>query len=359
MHSNRQNRRGSGFSLTELLIVLAVLGTLLALAFPAFTRVVVITRRAQCSKTLKDIGVAYASQLFDATSVAGVDTIHSAVWARQLAPYFGGHRDAFWCTATGKSDGMGYEAVGELPEGVYSLPDAKIRIYNGNSKLYDVDTFTAYPYWLEGTHQDFGRRPGIWKVNATVYDALSRGDMPQYTPGPNSRDYWFIIEDQRTVTDGEPDTAGGDTDFNDFDLHVIQNGIDVTVTGYHKSAGYNFGLVDMEGNVTQESGDMIGPLNLQGVRRLSYGMSTEIHQVAEKARNSSTIIMVDYKDDQVATGDSLAALGSSWDLYRTARHMGQMNALYADGHVRPHRPDEIDPSFTQGETFWDPFSAAE
>jgi prepilin-type processing-associated H-X9-DG protein len=182
--------------------------------------------------------------------------------------------------------------------------------------------------------------------------------MPAYTPGPDPNKYWFVIEDQRVNRDDGHDGAAGDTDFNDFDLRVIEQGIDVTVTGYHRSAGFTFGLVDMEGKLTYEEGGVIGPLELQGVRRLSYGMNTQVHQIAEREPNGGTIILVDYKDDEVITSGVAMSLGE-WDLNRAPRHMGKMKALYADGHVQGHEPDEIDPAMSYGEGFWSPFVPVE
>ena len=201
MAHNCQSRWGRAFSLVELLIVMAVLATILLMAIPAFTRVVVVTRRVKCSKTLQNIGIAYDAKLMEIHTNEGVTGIFANGWVRQLAPDLGYHRDAFWCTATGRSDGMGFDAKGESPEGTESLPDVKIRIFSGASKLYDVETFNAYPYWLEGSHTDFGRTPGVWKVNADIFPTLNRSDMPKYTPGSNPREYWFVIEDQRVTGD--------------------------------------------------------------------------------------------------------------------------------------------------------------
>jgi len=331
---------------------MTVLATILFLALPAFTRAIVVTRRVRCANTLRHIHKAYGVRLMDIETNKDISSFDAVGWASELAPYFGHHRDAFWCIATGKSDGMGYDAEGD--EGASGLPTVKIRVYNGGTMLYDLDTFNAYPYWLEGDHSWFNRVPGIWKINADVYASLDRYNMPMYTAGPDPMGYWFVIEDQRVSSPDDPfGSAAGDKDFNDFDLHVLEKGTQVTLTGYHRSAGYNFGLVDTEGNVYREAGGTIGPIDLEGKGRLSYGMNSEVRKIVGTARNSHTILLVDYKYAIVHTGNSIG-LSEGWDMLQAPRHMGKMNALYADGHVGAHDPDEIDPALSSGEPFWDP-----
>ncbi len=350
MSRDTYKREGRGFTLTELLVVMAVLSTLMLLVLPAFTRGIVITRRVRCSGTLSHIGVAYAALLADVELNRAVHELQATGWARRLAPYLSYHRDGFWCTATGKSDGMGYDATDD--DGVGSLPDVKIRIYDGGI-LYDVDTFTAYPYWLEGDHIAFGRTPGIWKVNSEVYGSVDRYNMPQYTPGPSRRDYWFIIEDQRVADDeGSPGTGAGDKDFNDFDLHVQeQSDGRVVLTGYHRAAGYTFALVGPDGTVYPEQSLTIGPVEVTGIDRLSYGMNSEIENLTRTSQSGDSIIVVDFKNEVVGTGRSIG-LTDGWDILHAPRHMGQMNVLHADGHVGTRDPDEIDPEMSTGAEFW-------
>lgn len=352
MNRDTYKREGRGFTLTELLVVMAVLSTLLLLVLPAFTRGIVITRRVRCANTLSHIGVAYGALLADVELNRAVHELQATGWARRLAPYLGLHRDGFWCTATGKSDGMGYDAAGD--NGAGSMPDVKIRIYNGGSMLYDVDTFTAYPYWLEGSHRSFDRRPGIWKVSTEVYAGLDRYNMPQYTPGSSRRDYWFVIEDQRVADDeGSPGTGAGDKDFNDFDLHVHeQSDGRVVLTGYHRDAGYNFALVGPDGTIYPEQSGTVGPIGVSGIDRLSYGMNSQIENITRTSQSGDSIIVVDFKHEVVDTGRSIG-LTEGWDILHAPRHMGQMNALYADGHVGTHDPDEIDPEMSTGAEFWE------
>jgi len=158
--------------------------------------------------------------------------------------------------------------------------DVQLRVYNGAMFLYDLETFAYYPYWREGSHTDFGRDPGLWKVNDDVYanGNLDRQDMPQYAAGTDPLVYWFIFEDTRT---GEGYwQAAGDRDFNDFDVKVVEDPVTQTVelTGYHKDSGYNFRLVAPDGTVYGESSSQIGPITFD--TSPSYGAHPWVFSLA-------------------------------------------------------------------------------
>src|SRR5438093_5027892 len=60
-----KNERKKGFTLVELLVVIAVIGILAALIFPAFARVKDTARTTQCASNLRQMGLAMTMYFAD------------------------------------------------------------------------------------------------------------------------------------------------------------------------------------------------------------------------------------------------------------------------------------------------------
>ena len=58
VNSGQFNRRADGFSLVEMLLVIAITGTLAALLLPALERTKARAKRIECLRDLREIGVA-------------------------------------------------------------------------------------------------------------------------------------------------------------------------------------------------------------------------------------------------------------------------------------------------------------
>lgn len=354
--SRRVDKDVPGFTLSELLVVLGVIALLLAILGPAYGRVMASARSTMCKSNLKEIGKVYAMIIAEGELASNARALSSYGWAKRFREdYLGGNGDVLHCPATGHDDGLShgdYDASSENPWGVTSLPDVKIRVYNGSTQLYDLDTFTSYPYWLDGSHADFDRRPGLWKVTPETYENIDLAHLPRYVPGSNPTEYWYLIEDQRTGT-GSNDAAG-DSDFNDFDLHVKELGAaKVELTGYHRNAGYHFGLVDEEGTEYPQINRQIGPIVLQGVWGLSYGMNTQVGDLQRIGASNRAIVVVDYRAESVGTG-LWVGTNEGWEALRAPRHLGKLNALHADGGVEAYEADEVDPEVSTGAPYWSP-----
>jgi prepilin-type N-terminal cleavage/methylation domain-containing protein len=351
-------RCGRGFTLAELLVVVAVLAMLMAILSPTMARVLATARNTSCKSNLNEIGKAYTTLITEGEADYSRPPISAHGWAGRFAEdYFRDNTEVLRCPAAGHDDSAhagDYDASDENPWLVTSLPDVKIRVYNGSTRLYDLDTFTVYPYWLEGSHIDFGRRTGLWKLNNDEYEGVNRYDMPQYTPGSNPRSYWFVIEDQRTSSqDGGFGDAAGDEDFNDFDLHVYEMGNGkVQLTGYHRDAGYHFAIIDEDGTEYAEHGGVI-EAEVQGLWGLSYGMNSQAEDLQKIAPHGDTVIVVDYKDETVSTGRWIG-FDDGWGMLRAPRHRGKLNALHGQGNVQSHDADEVDPETSRGAPYWWP-----
>ena len=328
MIDRRRGGRGrTAFTLTELLIVIAVIALLMTMAIPTISRAAASARSVKCQKNLASIAQAY--NIFKTREVLldSEEVFSPSTWRTALHPIIGGQDAPYYCPED------------EDPE--YTLPVTTIRIYGYPALLYEVQLFDTHPYWLEGAHNDFlPDKPGLWRVNDDVYNggALDRYNMPPYTPGEDPNVSWWIIEDQRYGD--EYQYATGDQDFNDMNIRVTDLGGGIyDIEGFHGDAGYNYGIVDEEGNETRESGGKIGPLMMEG-KGGSYGvnwMATKFN------RGHVKILVMDFPEEVVYAGSRLMSIPSNWD-QQEIRHLGRINYAMTDGSVHTARPEEIDPS---------------
>ena len=333
-------RSGRGFTLTELLIVVAVLALLATMAIPAFSRVAAMGRSIKCQKNLASIAQAYNTFVARQAALDTHRIFSPNTWRTSIHPLLGGQSAPFYCPED------------EMPE--FSMPVSSIRIYgyDGESILYDVQLFDTHPYWLEGAHNDFlPDKPGMWRVNNDVYDggSLDRYNMPTYTPGSDPDVSWWIIEDQRYGDKHQ--YATGDQDFNDLDIRMTDLGAGIyEVKATHGDAGYSFGVVDEDGVETRETNGKIGPLVLEGDGG-SYGVNW---QAARLRVGDRRILVMDFSDDIIYVGRRLESIPSNWQSVE-ARHLGKVNYAMVDGSVHSASPEEIDPADSDIDgQFWTP-----
>ena len=316
-----------GFSLTEVLIVLVVISLLGAIIIPSGMRLAAVARSAECKSNLHAIAQAYAA--YRSAEVADqVDRQFSAqTWRADLVVFLANHSGVFLCPED------------EFPWSL--MPVSSIRVYNGNTRLYEIQLFDSDPYWLEGAHNDFlPDKPGMWRINDEVYSGgnLDRYNMPQYTPGSNPKVSWWVIEDQRYGDEHE--YATGDQDFNDFDIKLTDLGGGLyDVEGFHGDAGYNFGIVDSNGVETRESGGKIGPLRMWA-EGASYGVNW---QAGRFAVGMHKILAMDYTDSIIYAGGDLMDSMCNWDDDAVARHLGKANIAMSDGAVFSAKLEDIRP----------------
>lgn len=86
--SGKSNRRW-GFTLLELLVVVAIIGLLSAILFPVFSRVRENARRSSCQSNLKQIGLGISQYAQDFDEMLPPSTINSAKvpWHKLVYPY--------------------------------------------------------------------------------------------------------------------------------------------------------------------------------------------------------------------------------------------------------------------------------
>lgn len=115
------SRRPKGFTLVELLIVMAVIALLITLATPSVMNVMVLARRTYCLKNLQNVGVSLRMYLNESNDVLPVAAempsqklTDAPSIAEVLSKYLGGNSKTLRCPADTdknywRSEGSSYE----------------------------------------------------------------------------------------------------------------------------------------------------------------------------------------------------------------------------------------------------------
>jgi prepilin-type N-terminal cleavage/methylation domain-containing protein/prepilin-type processing-associated H-X9-DG protein len=347
LRQNPQHRRDldrSAFTLTELLIVVAILGLLMSLVIPSVYRGAAMARQANCAKKLRAVGQAYHARLGSdsLTDTTPFDVNNS--WPVQLRHQVGRHVSAFYC-------------VEDLaPRRVSDRPGLQRRWESG----YGHDTmettpllfFNADPIWDEMSLADSGTLgPGVWKVNETVYSGLSLsegvsqvGNLPQYDPGSNPNVYYMLINDEGPNS--------GDADYEDAVFKVVEEPdgtATITIESKGSSAfdldflGYDFTVYGVEETTNQS-------WTFEGAGNVSYGMTSQANR---KGFITRKILAFDFRT--AVAHPNMSDPGDEWAEFQAPRHLGKTNVVFADGSVESMFPDELDPGDENiRKTFWEP-----
>lgn len=125
-----------GFTLVEILIVLAIIGILAAILLPVFNRARSTARTATCASNLKQIGLAmrqYAqdnSGFYPEPGIYGLGAACS--WPDRIFPYVRSE-EIFECPET---DGLTYKAGCDLDD----MSEGKITTFKGSYDMNDLRT---------------------------------------------------------------------------------------------------------------------------------------------------------------------------------------------------------------------------
>ena len=290
-------KRTNGFTLIEVLLVIAILGLLAGMLFPPFRRSRAKGRQLRCASNLRQIAIAYGCHMADDEKSRARPLIGFG-WAGELLSYL--HTPKILICPGDRALGGGTGRDGET----------------GRSGL-----------------------PGI------VVDVWGRYDMP-LEEGPLTRrkqlsatTYLLCFEDIRPT--------GGDMDFNDLVLRIeeLPDGR-ARITVVSIEAGYHFSLLGPERQVLlYDLHEHIGESIMVSRVKTSYGINGMVRQLEPGARS---ILLLDYPREvaDCAGPDAL----DDWDdwtdrsgLYSFARHLRRCNVLFADGSLRPLSPPDIDP----------------
>jgi len=291
--------RKHGFTLVEVLLVIAILGLLAGMLFPAFRRSRAKGRQLGCASNLHQIGVAWACHMADDETSKARPLIGPG-WAGELLTY---------------------------------LHSPEIMICPGDRGFEG------------GTAGDAGRS-GLAGMVVNVWGLY---DMP-LEEGPLTRreglsetSYILRFEDMR------PD--GGDMDFNDLVLRIdeLSDGR-VRISVVSIEAGYHFSLLGADRQVLlHDLHQHVGESIVVSSVKTSYGINSMVRSLEPGARS---ILLLDYPKDvaDCAGPDAM----DDWDdwadrtgLPSFARHLGRCNVLFADGSLQALSPVDIDPDDPQ------------
>ena len=124
-------RRGGRWAvtLTEMLIVISVLGLLLAIVVPTVSRVAALARSAICQDHLRRIAEAYLDHKIGERLDYSDGVFAANIWPAQVMPLMAWQSDVLFCP--------------EDPEPYWSLPEVGLTIYSYGGLLYQVQAFDA------------------------------------------------------------------------------------------------------------------------------------------------------------------------------------------------------------------------
>ena len=332
-----KRRADRGFTLLELLVVVAIIALLTILLAPSFRNAYHAIRAGICGNNLRRIGEAIT--LFYRGGPAGREVnLTASRWPEELDEYLG-------------EGGVTY-----CPEGTAGSQMAQSAPISDLVSLY-VENRNCDLEFIESAV--------VRKLSDEQYQQISWGpanmNLPAYEPGADLGVYWYVFEDL---------AGGGDMDF-DIAVRVTENG-DGTYTLWCTQltgAGYTWWLVDKinvdaAGNrsVVVHKNDMdwwtaeAPSPDAEGIvgegGGTNYGVNGEINNIADDV---GKIVALDYpwfaaRSDHDWTADSFT--GEIPGIPVFARHQGRINVLFTGGAVQLKRPDEINPLFHQ-DTLWD------
>ena len=346
--------RSRGFSLVELLIVMAVLVLLIAVVVPTYERVMALGRRAYCQSNLHALGEAYAAKSADSRDLASrYIGILGTSWPGTMLTYTDFSQRVLLCPEA---------------DATYRMTQPRF----GQSDWFNMtwDFFNFPPVW-EGTDflplYESGSMPSMWKLNDEDYDVWranaqigwgvmdhNKDYLPQYSPGSNPKSYWILLED--SPGEWTSPSAGG-VDYVDCDIHIVEEGPGVysmEIFDYGNSVAKHW--VTMTGDASEvpphgEDGADVRPgwVELPADTEGGYGpfyyagADTNYGMNAEKPHaGTQKILLMDY-DQHMA--DPEAALGTpeAFENLVGVRHLGRVNVLFASGSVETMSPDEFTP----------------
>jgi prepilin-type N-terminal cleavage/methylation domain-containing protein len=339
-----------GFTLAELLVVIAVIALLVAVLMPALNSAFVYQRYVNCAHNLSELGIAYgtmySSRRMD--QLTGIGSLGSG-WPKQFETFVSGSKSVFWCPASGI-------------EGV--MEKASLNNY------YD-EVFIGSAY--QGARSLSEECPWIWRLSQSQFDVFwntpghgQNYPYAGYKPDGNPNLYYYLMEDMGWQS------GGGDKDFWDVMYKIETDGINYKLTVVSGFTGYWHNLLLGNGpgkkilieDCYHKNGASV---EIKGKGIASYGINTVADQVLPGT--GGKILILDYDVITAAgspydeTGDRAKQLAKDWQPDpnnpangpRFARHWRKADVLFTDGSVHLMPIADIHPGIPKNcAQYWDP-----
>jgi prepilin-type N-terminal cleavage/methylation domain-containing protein/prepilin-type processing-associated H-X9-DG protein len=181
MSAPQQRSACGGFTLVELLVVIALIGLLAALVTPVLQQAIARAHTAKCLSNMRQIGIAVLHYAADheqrfPRSTHSAFSVGEYPWARSLAPYLGG-TEQHWQ---------------QLTNSVYRCPADQ----SGHTHSYGLNVYLE----VNPDYDDYDGRPRTWRTLSSVPDPAntillaenrSSADhiMPNFWSSPSDADY--------------------------------------------------------------------------------------------------------------------------------------------------------------------------
>lgn len=290
-----------GFTLVELLVVVAVISLLATLLVPALGRARSLGRSAVCQSNLRQIW-----ELFHNTGNS-MQMPGPQGWLSFVTEHGSG--------ALARCPEDSFEAVSEL-----SL--AEVYIVQNRALHYPLMDFIQNPGQAGSEHQLelFTRGPNqyeIWIGNYTNTSALSASDADGA---------FFLHLDKNAVI--EPIWAPG----------CVSCGSEHWIC-----YGPNIGTANWEADIVlrltgRDYRTVDPPFNVMGAP-CSYGMNIDVKPFGGRG---GQLLLLDYR--KTVANPVADTVGGEMQYLDPSRHLGRVNAVFVSGSVRGRWPDEVDPS---------------
>jgi len=345
---NRSPRRG--FTLAEVLVVIAVIALLVAVLMPVLDSAFVYQRYVNCAHNLGQLGVAYGTMYSSRrmNRETGIGSLDSG-WPKQFEPFVSGSQSVFWCPAAGGEGIMKKASLDAYYDEVYISG-----VYQGAMSLSESASI-----W-------------VWRLSQTQFDVFKNSpghgqgyNYTGYKPDSNPNVYYYLLEDNAWK-------GGGDKDFWDIIFKIETDDINYKITCVVGVTGYLHNFYVLKGGVKNIiwadcrlfNGQTV---QVKGTGVASYGVNTVADQVPPG--KGGKILIMDYDLITAAgspydeTGGRAGQLAKDWQPDpnkpsngpRFARHYRKADVLFTDGSVKLMTIPEIHPSVPKNcAQYWDP-----